>query len=100
VTYYRVLHLYKSDTERLRIAARDSSRNTKWNPVTNTKWNTVHNPVNNAKCHDKTMTWKVKEALFDDHSPQTKTCHTGNVTTVLSSPEEQDSINTSDVVIH
>jgi hypothetical protein len=72
-----MLHLHKSDTERLRLSASVRSRKGKWNPihnpVNNPINNPVNNPINNVKRHDKTMSWKVKQALLDGHSSQTKT---------------------------
>jgi hypothetical protein len=108
VTYCHMLHLRKSDTERLRLSAGARSRHVKTNPVNNTKNNPVNNPVNNpknnpknnTKSHDKVMTWNVKEALLDGHSPQTKAWHAGNVAATLSFPETQSVINTPGVVIH
>ncbi len=100
-----MMYLCKSDTERLRLSKVLSTlntipvrkiHNTKHNPSNHSKWN----PINNTKCHDKAMSWKVKQALFHDHSPQTSACHVGNVTDALSSPEAQTVINTTDVVIH
>ena len=77
VTYDRMLHLHKSDTERLRLSVSVRSRKGKWNPihnpVNNPINNPVNNPINNVNRHDKTMSWKVKQALLDDHSSQTKT---------------------------
>ena len=79
VTYDRMLHLHKSDTERLRLSASVRSRKGKWNPIHNPVNNPINNPVNNPinnvkrHDHDKAMTWKVKQTLLDDHSPPAET---------------------------